>query len=83
MSARGIQIALGAIWLLDGLFQFKSFMYTHAIVTEVFGPAARGQPSFVGDPMKTLDGFYGDDLTLWNTLAGQIQVAIGLGLILS
>ena len=83
VSARGIQIALGAIWLLDGLFQFKSFMYTHAIVTEVFGPAARGQPSFVGDPMKTLDGFYGDDLTLWNTLAGQIQVAIGLGLVLS
>jgi hypothetical protein len=83
VTTRGIQIALGALWLLDGLFQFKSFMYTHGIVTEVFGPAAEKQWSIVGGPMKTFDNFYGHDLTLWNTLAGEIQVAIGLGLILS
>ncbi len=83
ITARGIQIALGVIWLLDGLFQFKSFMYTHAIVTEVFAPAAKGQPGFIGGPMNTFANFYGRDLTLWNTLAGEIQVAIGLGLIIS
>ncbi len=83
VTTRGIQIALGAVWLLDGLFQFKSFMYTHGIVTEVFGPAAAKQWSIVGGPMKTFDSFYGRDLTLWNTLSGEIQVAIGLGLILS
>jgi hypothetical protein len=32
--------------------------------------------------MHTFDNFYGRDLTLWNTLAGEIQVAIGLGLII-
>jgi len=83
VSARGIQIALGVVWLLDGLFQFKSFMYTHGIVSEVFAPAAKGQPGFIGGPMKTFDNFYGSDLTLWNTLAGEIQVAIGLCLIVS
>jgi hypothetical protein len=83
VTRRGIQIALGVLWLLDGLFQFKSFMYTHSIVTEVFAPAARGQPGFIGGPMKTFANFYGGDLTLWNTLAGEIQVAIGLGLILT
>jgi hypothetical protein len=83
VTTRGIQIVLGVFWLLDGLFQFKSFMYTHGIVTEVFGPAAEKQWSIVGGPMKTFDAFYGHDLTLWNTLAGEIQVAIGLGLILS
>jgi hypothetical protein len=83
VTRRGIQIALGVIWLLDGLFQFKSFMYTHGIVSEVFAPTAKGQPSFIGGPMKTFDNFYGHDLTLWNTLAGEIQCAIGLGLILS
>jgi hypothetical protein len=83
VSSRGIQIALGVLWLLDGLFQFKSFMYTHAIVSEVFGPAAEKQWSIVGGPMKTFDSFYGHDLTLWNTLSGEIQIAIGLGLILS
>jgi hypothetical protein len=33
--------------------------------------------------MKTLDNLYGSDLTVFNTLAGELQVAIGLGLILS
>jgi hypothetical protein len=81
VSARGIQIALGVIWLLDGLFQFKSFMFTHGIVAEVFEPAMHGQPAIIGGPMRTMDDFYGRDLTLWNSLSGEIQVAIGLGLI--
>jgi len=83
VTTRAVQIALGVVWLLDGLFQFKSFMYTHGIVSEVFAPAAERQWSIVGGPMKTFDDFYGHDLTLWNTLSGEIQVAIGLGLILS
>jgi hypothetical protein len=83
VTARGVQIALGAIWLLDGLLQFKGFMYTQGIVKEVFGPAAEKQPAWVAQSMKTFDDFYGRDLTLWNTLAGEIQLAIGLGLILS
>jgi hypothetical protein len=82
ITTRGIQVALGAIWMLDGLFQFKSFMYTHGIVSEVFAPAAAKQWSIVGGPMKTFDSFYGRDLTLWNTLSGELQVAIGLGLML-
>jgi hypothetical protein len=83
VTTRGIQIALGLIWLLAGLLQFQSFMYTHGIVSEVFGPAAEKQWSIVGGPMKMIDSFYGRDLTLWNTLAAEIQCAIGLGLILS
>jgi hypothetical protein len=83
VTARGIQIALGLVWLLDGLFQFKSFMFTHAIVTEVFEPAMHGQPTFIGDPMRTFADFYGRDLTLWNSLSGEIQIAIGLGLMCS
>ena len=83
ITPRGIQITLGLIWLLDGLLQFQSFMYTHNLITQVFQPAAEGQPGIVSAPMKTFDNFYGSDLTLWNTLAGEIQCAIGLGLILS
>jgi hypothetical protein len=82
LTTRGIQIALGVVWLLVGLLQFQSFMYTHGLITEVFGPAAEKQWSIVGGPMRTIDSFYGHDLTLWNTLAAEIQCAIGLGLIL-
>jgi hypothetical protein len=83
VSTRGIQIALGLLWLLAGLLQFQSFMYTHGLITEVFAPAAERQWSIVGGPMNTIDAFYGRDLTLWNTLAAEIQSVIGLGLILS
>jgi hypothetical protein len=83
VTTRGIQVTLGLIWLLVGLLQFQSFMYTHGLITEVFGPAAEKQWSIVGGPMKTIDALYGRDLTLWNTLAAEIQCAIGLGLVLS
>jgi hypothetical protein len=83
ITTRGVQIALGAIWLIAGVLQFQSFMYTHGVVSEVFAPAAENQWSIVGSTMHTLDRFYGNDLTLWNTLAAEIQTAIGLGLILS
>jgi len=83
ITTRAVQIALGVIWVCVGLFQFKSFMYTHGLINEVFGEAMEHQPSWIAASMKTIDDFYGRDLTLWNTLAAQIQLAIGLGLILS
>ncbi len=82
VTRRGIQIALGCIWLLDGLLQFQSFMYSHAFLSEIIEPGAKGQPAFIAKPILTFAHFYGHDLTLWNTLAAEIQVAIGLGLII-
>lgn len=83
VTRRGLQIALGCIWLLDGLLQFQSYMYTHAFLAEVIEPTAKGQPGFISKPILTLAHFYGHNLTLWNTLSAEIQCAIGLGLILS
>ena len=83
VTTRGIQIALGCVWLLDGLLQFQSYMYTHAFITQVLAVNAAGQPSFVGGPILTLTHLYGRDIALWNTLAGLTQCAIGLGLIAS
>jgi hypothetical protein len=82
VTTRGVQITLGLIWLLAGVLQFQSFMYTHGIISEVFAPAAEKQWSIVGAPMKAVDSFYGHDLTLWNTLAAEVQCAIGLGLVI-
>lgn len=82
ITRRGVQIALGCIWLLDGLLQFQSFMYSHAFLAEIIEPGAKGQPAFIAKPILTFAHFYGHDMTLWNTLAAEIQVAIGLGLII-
>ena len=83
ITGRGLQIALGVVWLVAGLLQFQAYMYTHAFVAQVLEPAAAGQPSAIGDPIVTLAGFYGRDLVLWNTLAAELQCAIGLGLIVT
>jgi hypothetical protein len=83
VTVRGIQIALGCLWLLDGLLQFQSYMYTHAFVSQVLEINAAGQPSFVGGPILTLAHLYGRDLALWNTLAALTQCMIGLGLIIN
>jgi len=82
ITRRGIQVTLGFIWLLDGLLQFQSFMYSHAFLKEVIEPTAAGQPGFIREPILTFAHFYGHNFTLWNTLSAEIQCAIGLGLIL-
>jgi hypothetical protein len=83
ITRRGIQITLGYIWLLDGVLQFQSYMYSHAFLAEVIEPTAKGQPGFIREPILTFAHFYGHDFTLWNSLSALIQCAIGLGLILS
>ena len=82
VTRRGIQVTLGWIWLLDGLLQFQSFMYSHAFLAEVIEPTAEGQPGFIRNPILKFAHLYAHDITLWNTLAAEIQLFIGLGLIL-
>jgi hypothetical protein len=83
ITRRGIQITLGCIWVLVGLLQFQSFMYSPAFLTTIVEPTAVGSPSFISGPILTFAHFYSHDPDLWNTLAGEIQCAIGLGLICS
>ncbi len=83
ITRRGIQITLGCIWVLVGLLQFQSFMYSPAFLTTIVEPTAVGSPSFISGPILKFAHFYSHDPDLWNTLAGEIQCAIGLGLICS
>jgi hypothetical protein len=80
ITRRGLQIALGAIWLLDGALQFQSFMYSQGFIKEVIEPSAEMQPAWIGHPIVSAAHFAGRDLTLWNTLFALTQVGIGLGL---
>jgi hypothetical protein len=81
ITRRGLQIALGSIWLLDGGLQFQSFMYSHGFLTQVIEPSAAMQPAWIGHPMISAAHFAGRNLALWDTLFGLVQVAIGLGLL--
>lgn len=81
ITVRGIQITLGLIWLLDGLLQFQSYMYTHAFLADAIEATVPMQPSWAGQPILWAAHLAGRDLTLWNSLFALTQCAIGLGLI--
>ena len=51
VTRRGIQIALGMIWTLDGMAQFQPAMFTNKFATQVIAPTAVGQPTFVSGPV--------------------------------
>ena len=44
LTRRGVQIALGLIWLLDGVLQFQSYFFTNSFLTGMITPLAAGQP---------------------------------------
>ena len=47
ITRRGIQIALGLIWLLDGILQFQSYMYSREFIPETIEPMLSMQPAWL------------------------------------
>lgn len=74
------QIALGAIWLIDGGLQFQPAMFGKAFITGVILPNASGQPGIVAYPVTWIGHQIEPHVALFNALAATLQVMIGLGL---
>ncbi len=77
ITKRGVQIALGILWLLDGALQLQHQMFSSAFATQVIDPAIQGQPRFVSGPMN-----FGVHLLLlhpaiFDALAAITQLGIG------
>jgi hypothetical protein len=81
ISPRSIQVALGLLWLLDGLLQLQPFMFTKGFVSEVIAGNTAGQPAIIGVPITWAAHFMAPHIALWNTAFAVIQIAIGLGLL--
>lgn len=82
MSRRGLQRALGALWLFDGLLQLKPQMFTQAFLSQVILPNAEGQPAWVAAPIQWAVGVVGPHIAVWNALFIVIQLLIGIALVL-
>jgi hypothetical protein len=76
---RALQLALAAIWLLDGVLQYQSFMYTKAFGQMLAGTAA-GNPSVIARPITWDATLVEHHLVLLNTIFATIQLLIGLGI---
>jgi hypothetical protein len=76
---RALQLGLAAIWLLVGVLQYQSFMYTKAFGQMLAGTAS-GNPSVIARPITWDATLVEHHLVLINTIFATIQILIGLGI---
>ena len=76
---RKLQLALAALWLLDGILQYQPSMFTRAF-PQMLGDSAQGNPAVVAGPITWSAGLIGHHLALLNAVFATIQVALGLGI---
>jgi hypothetical protein len=78
-ARRKLQLALGALWLLDGILQFQPSMFTKAFPDMLAGTSA-GNPAFVASPVNWSAALITHHLVVLNAVFAAIQVALGLGI---
>lgn len=78
-TRRVLQLVLAAIWLLDSLLQYQSFMYTEAF-GQMIGGTATGNPRVVARPIGWNAALLEHHLVLLNTVFATIQLLLGLGM---
>lgn len=69
---------LGSLWIVDGLLQGQPLMFTHAVVLQVFAPAAAGNPALVQALMRWGMAIWAAHPVVANGSAEGIQIVIGL-----
>jgi hypothetical protein len=78
-ARRALQLVLAAIWLLDAVLQYQSFMYSKAFGQMLAGTAP-GNPSVIAHPITWDATLVEHHLVLVNTIFATIQLLIGLGI---
>jgi hypothetical protein len=78
-ARRVLQLLLAATWLLDGLLQYQSFMYTEAF-GQMLGGTAAGNPGVIARPIGWNAALVEHHLVLLNTVFATVQLLLGLGI---
>ncbi len=81
LTVRAVQIALGALWIVDGLLQLQPGMFTTAFARRVLAPSASGQPTVIAWPMHELAHLVALQPAGFNAVFAAVQVLIGIGLL--
>ncbi|MDA8296430.1 MAG: hypothetical protein M0004_07590 [Actinomycetota bacterium] len=82
LRARRIQLALGILWLLDGVLQLQPSMFSRTFVTTVLLPSAAGSPGFVAGPISEAARLLAPRIVVFNALFAAVQLGIGVALVL-
>jgi hypothetical protein len=76
---RWLQLGLAALWVLDGVLQYQSFMFTKAFGQMLAG-SADGNPALVADSVRWAAGIIERSPSTTNAAFATIQLALGLGI---
>src|SRR5579859_1647205 len=79
-ARRVLQIALGLVWLLDGILQLQPYMFGPSFAG-MLGGTATGSPAVLADPILQASRLVGHDAVAWNIAFALIQLAIAVGLL--
>jgi hypothetical protein len=72
-------IALGILWLLDGVLQLQSFMFSPGFANSIVAPTASGQPAFVSVPVEWNAHLIASHPVLLNAVFASVQLLLGIG----
>src|SRR6201992_2238515 len=76
---RALQLGLAAVWLLDGVLQYQSWMFTKAF-GQMLGGAASGNPALIARPITWDAHLVEHNPVLLNAVFATIQLLLGLGI---
>ena len=65
VNQRSLQMALGVVWIIDGLLKFQPDLFKPAFVATVIRPMAAGQPGVVGSTISHMANFLSHEATMW------------------
>jgi hypothetical protein len=78
---RKLQLALAALWLLDGVLQFQPFMFGRGF-PQTLAASAPGNPALLASPISWSAALIAHHLVALNAVFATVQVALGLGIAL-
>ncbi len=78
-ARRMLQLVLAAIWLLDAVLQYQSFMYSKAF-SQMLAGTASGNPSAIASPINWDARLIAHHSVLTNTIFATVQLLLALGI---
>ena len=78
-ARRLLQLALAAIWLLDGVLQYQGFMFTKGFSDDA-GRLGGRQPRIIARPITWDAALVEHHLVLLNSVFATVQLLLGLGI---
>jgi hypothetical protein len=74
-------MALGVIWIFDGLLKFQPALFKPDFVNIVIRPMAIGQPTVIASSINHMANFLSHEATMWVAVFGLTEVVIGAAML--